>query len=263
VRAKRRRQRKPDPLAHPDAIRKVLSQLHGRLSEIVPSGERQLIRLLNAVRNIERRPATDTNRGRPSRWKRKDLLRVAGLLRSILDRETKGRVSPNSFIGLYIRVLDFPKDVIAHLVAADVTLFEAAQLARLTGERLNVSAAEARRLRSEILSAHILAHGSQAGLQARVNEQLGLKGGPASQNLPVQASGIELVDDLLELDPYDTRHLFWEELRRIVFTLRSISPEDIDGKTLDEFLATSDRLTGILDRIQKRSQRRKTSSSRA
>jgi len=262
LRASRRRQRTPDPLAHPDAVRAVLERLRERLPEIVPAGEKQIIRLLNAVRNIERRPATDTKRGRPPRWGRKELLRVAGQLRSILNRETKGRVSLNSFVGLYIRVLGFPKDVISHLIAGDVTLFEAAQLARLTGPRLAMSAAEARQRRSEILRAHILAQGSQASLQARINEQLGSKGGSISQTSPIRASGIELVDELLELDPYDTRHLFWEELRRIAFALREISPEDVDGKTLKEFLAASDRLTGILDRMQRRSRRRKTSSSR-
>jgi len=262
LRASRRRQRTLDPLAHPEAVRAVLAQLRERLPEIVPAGEKQIIRLLNAVRNIERRPTTDTNRGRPSRWGRKELLRVAGQLRSILNRETKGRVSLNSFVGLYIRLLGFPKDVIRHLIAGDVTLFEAAQLARLTEGRLAVSAAEARQRRGEILRAHILTQGSQAGLQTRVNEQLGLKGGSISQTSSVRAAGIELVDNLLELDPYDTRHLFWEELRRIAFALREISPEDIDGKTLNEFLAASDRLSGILDRIQKRGRRRKNTNSR-
>jgi hypothetical protein len=213
--------------------------------------------LLNAVRNIERRPATDTKRGRPSRWGRKDLLRVASQLRSILNRETKGRVSLNSFVGLYIRILDFPKDVTNHLVAGDLTLFEAAQLARLTGERLAITSAESRQRRNEILRTHILAQGSQASLQARINEQLGSKGGSISPAILIKASGTELVDDLLELNPYDTRHLFWEVLRRIAFALREISPEDIDGKTLDEFLSASDRLSSILDRIQKRSRQRK------
>jgi hypothetical protein len=257
LRASRRRQRTTDPLAHPDAVRAVLALLRERLPEIIPTGEKQIIRLLNAVRNIERRPATDTNRGRPSRWGRKDLHHVASQLRLILSRETRGRVSLNSFVGLYIRVLDFPKDVTSHLIAGDITLFEAAQLARLTGKRLAVSGAEARQRRSEILRAHILAQGSQASLQARVNEQLGSKDGSISPASPTRATGIELVDDLLELDPYDTRHLFWEELRRIAFVLREISPDDIDRKTLDEFLSASDRLSSILDRIQKRSRRRK------
>ena len=249
MRANRRRQRKTDPLAQPNAIRAVLYQLHNRLPEIVPSNEKQQIRLLNAVRNIERRPATDTKRGRPSRWNRKDLLRVASQLRAILERETKGRVSLNSFIGLYIRVLAFPKDIIKHLVAGDITLFEAAQLARLTEDRLAVSTAEVRRRRGEILRAHILAKGSQASLHARINEQLGFN---VNSSATDKASGTKLVDDLLELDPYDTRHLFWEELRRIAFALRNITPEDVDNKTLSEFLSVSDKLSGILERMRKR-----------
>src|SRR5919107_2106899 len=175
MRAHRRRQRRPDPLAYPESIRALLRQLREHLPEIIPTGERQLIKLLNAVRNIERHPATDTQRGRPSRWKREKLLQVASQLRALLDRETQGRISLNSFIGLYLRVLIFPPDIQAALVADDINLFEAAQLARLTSERLGVSLPEARRRRAELLRAHLTAHGSQARLMARVSEQLGVR----------------------------------------------------------------------------------------
>jgi len=53
---------------------------------------------LYAVRHVERQPVTDTQRGRPSRWPREELIKVAGQLRSILERETQSRVSLNSFI---------------------------------------------------------------------------------------------------------------------------------------------------------------------
>ena len=213
-------------------------------------GERQTIKLLNAVRNVERRPATDTKRGRPPRWNRRDLLRVAGQLRSILRRETGGRISLSSFIGLYLRVLEFPKDVTRMLAAGEVTLFEASQLARLNEKKLSVSAARARERRSEMLKAHLLVQGSQVGLQARVNEQLGIRN---TQNSPEAGkAGTELVDELLDFNPYDTRHLFWEELRRIAFAMRDITPEDVDGRTLNELLSTIDKLSGILQRIQKR-----------
>lgn len=254
MQANRRRQRTPDPLATPDAVRAVIDQLRERLPEIISTGEKLTVAMLNAVRNIERRPATDTKRGRPSRWERKDLLRVASQLRSILNRETKGRVSLNSFVGLYLRILNFPKDVTRALVAGDVTLFEAAQLARLNGDRLGISPPEARECRARMLKAHLLAHGSQSGLQARINEQLGVK------NLPNQMMGgtigTALVDELLELNPYDPRHLFWEELRRIAFALREVTPEDIDDKTLKQFLAASDQLSRMLARIQKRRRQR-------
>lgn len=253
MRASRRRQRTPDPLARPEAIRAVLSQLRDRLPEVVPAGEKQAIRMLNAVRNIERRSATDTNRGRPPRWDRKELLRVAGHLRSILKQETRGRVSLNSFVGLYLRVLGFPKDVTRVLVAGDVTLFEAAQLARLSSERLRASMAEARERRAQILKAHLLAQGGQASLQARVNELLGPKN--IRNGHTGSGTGTDLVDKLVEIDPYDTRHLFWEELRRIAFSLSEVIPEDIDDRTLSELLSVIDRLSAILVRIGKRHRR--------
>lgn len=84
MRANRRRQRKPDPLAHPEAIRSVFGSLRNLLPDIIPQSEKHLIKLLNAVRNVERHPASDTQRGRPSRWKRTDLIRVANHLRSLL-----------------------------------------------------------------------------------------------------------------------------------------------------------------------------------
>lgn len=100
MRANRRRQRKLDPLAHPEAIRSVFRRLRELLPDIIPISEKQIIKLLNAVRNVERHPASDTKRGRPSRWRRTDLIRVANHLRHLLDRETQGRVSLNSFISL-------------------------------------------------------------------------------------------------------------------------------------------------------------------
>ena len=88
MRATRRRQRKHDPLARPDAVRAIFGKLRDLLPDVIPQSEKQLIRMLNAVRNVERHPASDTRRGRPSRWGRANLIRVATHLRFLLDRET-------------------------------------------------------------------------------------------------------------------------------------------------------------------------------
>lgn len=165
------------------------------------------------------------------------------------------RVSLNSFISLYVRVLDFPGDVVDALVAGDINLFEAAQLARLTSERMNLPPAKARDQRRELLKSHLLAQGSETRLRSSVNELLGRKAVPTAA---VQGDdlGIGVVDDLVELDPYDTRHLFWEELRRIAFALRHVTPEDIDDKILNDFLAASDQLSSVLARVEKQRQQR-------
>jgi hypothetical protein len=253
MRANRRRQRKPDALTHPEAIRSIFGSLRRLLPGVIPQSEKNLIKMLNAVRNVERRPASDTRRGRPSRWKRADLIQVANHLRFLLDRETQGRVSLNSFISLYIRILNFPSDVLEALGADDINLFEAAQLSRLTPERLNVIPSRARELRGEILRAHLMAQGSEASLRARIMDQLCDKT-EKSVNKESGNLGLEIVDDLIELDPYDTRHLFWEELRRIALALRQVTPEDIDDKILEDFLSASDQLTSVLTRVEKRRQ---------
>lgn len=260
MRANRRRQRKPDPLAHPEAIRSVFESLRNQLPDVIPQGEKHLIKLLNAVRNVERHPASDTKRGRPSRWKRTDLTRVANHLRHLLERETQGRVSLNSFISLYIRILNFPSDIIEALVAGNINLFEATQLSRLTGERLNFTPSKARELRGEILRAHMMIQGSEANLRARVIDQLGEK---STQPINKENGnlGIDVVDDLIEIDPYDTRHLFWEELRRIALALRYVTPEDIDDNILDDFLLASDKLSNVLAQVERRRQQRRCSYS--
>jgi hypothetical protein len=255
MRANRRRQRQLDQLAHPEAIRSIFDSLRHLLPDVIPQNEKQLVKMLNAVRNVERRPASDTKRGRPSRWKRSDLIEVASHLRFLLDRETQGRVSLNSFIGLYIRILSFPSDIVDALIAGDINLFEAAQLSRLTSERLNLSSVKARELREEIIKSHIIAQGAEAALRARVIEQLGER---TTQLINKESgnSAVNVVDELIELDPYDTRHLFWEELRRIALALRSVTPEDIDDKILDDFLSASDHLSNVLARVEKRRQQR-------
>src|SRR5215207_9494166 len=173
MRATRRRHRTPDPLARPEAVRAACEELRSRMPGVIPNSERQLVRFLYAVRHVERRPATDTRRGRPSRWRREDLVSAASHLRAILGRETSGRVSLSSFIGQYLMILDFPSDVQDALSDDRANLQEAAQLARLTPERLGRTPGEARRTRAEILQAHFAVQGSQTCLRERVRELLG------------------------------------------------------------------------------------------
>jgi len=255
MRAARRRQRTIDPLASPEAVRSICDGLRARLPDLIPTSEKQLIRFLYAVRHVERRPATDTLRGRPSRWPREKLTEAASILRGLLERETSGRVSVSSFIGQYLPLLQFPSDVTDALSAGHINLQEAAQLARLTAERLGSSPAVARASRAEILQQHLAVQGSQTRLRARVKELLGETQEPEISSESMTRV-VAQVDEMLEIDPHDTRHMFWEEMKRIFFAMREIQPEDLDDETMDEFMSAMDQLSNILYRIEKKRQKR-------
>ena len=251
----RRRARSPSPISSPESVRDVLRQLRERCAGLVPASDKQLLQMLESVRNIERRPATDTKRGRPARWSRETLLEVARNLRAILERETGGRISLSSFVGQRLPLLRFPEDVQAALISGDINLQEAAQLARLTPKRLDCTPAEARERRVELLRSHLAVQGSQSRLRARVKEFLGETDAQAvsSQNL----SGVlGRVDELLEVDPSDARHLFWEEMKRLFFAMREIQPEDLDEEIMGDFLHAVDQVSNVLFRIEKRRRER-------
>ena len=66
------------------------------------------------------------------------------------------------------------------------------------------------------------------------------------------ASVVVKVDELLEVDPSDARHMFWEEMKRLFFAMREIEPEDLDEETMDDFLQAMDGVSNIIYRIEKR-----------
>lgn len=254
MRATRRRARAIDPLASRGAVLLICQTLCERMPDVIPSSEKHLMRFLYAVRHVERRPATDTKRGRPSRWPREKLIEATQMLRGILERETGGRVSLNSFIGQYLPLLEFPPDVTDALESGEINLQEASQLSRLTAERLGCSQKEAQGHRADLLGQHLAVQGSQTRLRARVKELLGETKQPEiSEGL---TTVVTRVDELLEVDPADTRHMFWEEMKRLFFAMREIEPEDLDEEMMDEFLQAMDQISNVLYRIEKRRQTR-------
>lgn len=254
MRAARRRRRESDILASPEAVRAICRLLRERMSDTIPPSERQLVRFLFAVRHVERRHATDTKRGRPSHWPREKLMEAASQLRGILERETSTRVSVNSFIGQYVPILNYPSDVTGALSRGEINLHEAAQLARLTPERLETTPAKAQALRSEILRAHQLARGSQNSLRARVKEILGEVVAVSTEEM---TNVVQKVDELLEIDPADKRHFFYEEMKRLFYAMREIQPEDIDDESLDQFMAAADQLSNAIYAIELKRRKQK------
>lgn len=62
------------------------------------------------------------------------------------------------------------------------------------------------------------------------------------------------VDELLEVDPGDSRHMFWEEMKRLFYAMKEIEPEDLDEETMDDFLAAMDWVSNVIVRIERRRQ---------
>jgi hypothetical protein len=250
MRATRRRNRQHDPLASPEAITSIFAQLRAALPEIIPRRDKDLIRMLRAIRHIQRYSATDTKRGRPSQWRREDLLKVSTRLNEILERETSSHISIASFVDHYLRLLDFPADIVAVLSDGEINLFEAAQLARITAERLGSTSSQARRTRSELLSTHQQTKESGPRLRERVNELLRASSAPASAD---EATEPEL--NLENFDPYDPTHLFWDQIKQLGFALRGIRREDVADEEIDELLRASEPVLTILAKIQRRKER--------
>jgi hypothetical protein len=228
--------------------------LRQALPDLIPQKDKELVRLLRAARHAQRYPATDTKRGRPAKWKREDLLRVAARLEDILDRVTSSHISPASFVDHYLRLQDFPSDVIAALESGEINLFEAEQLARVTAARLGIAPSQAKRTRAELLSSHLQTRASGERLRLRVNELLRTSLTEAGQ------TGDELdteLADLEDFDPYDSTHLFWEQLKQLGFAFREIRREDVSDDEIEELLKASEPILAILSRIQRRKEQPK------
>jgi hypothetical protein len=249
MRITRRRKRRPDQFASPDWVRFILDQLKESFPLLSSLEEKDLVKLARAIRHVERYPATDTRRGRPSRWPREDLVKLDSKLGEILARETQDRISVATFVDHYLRSLDFPSDLLERLSKGDVNLFEAEQLARVSARRLRSTQSEARRKRSEILSSHMASRSSGERLRRRINELLGVGtcGGSLST---LTGQVVESTEELEDFDPYDPSHLFWEEIKQLGFAFRDIRREDLDDELLEELLKASEPVWRVLNKIK-------------
>lgn len=251
MKATRRRTRRADPLASATAVEAVLDSLRTSLPDLIPRSRKNLSSLLNSVRGLYMRRPSETKRGRPARYTREELLLVDSRLRDLLGRKT--RLSVRSFVGQYLPILESPRDVWEALERGDINLFEAHQLARLTARKLGRADGEARSLRKRLLEAHLLAQGSGTQLRQRVKEALGELREPDPTETEVMAVG--KADELLEADPLDASHLFFEGLRMISRALREIGPEEVTDDDLTEIMPAVDQITLTLQKIARRRER--------
>jgi hypothetical protein len=75
------------------------------------------------------------------------------------------------------------------------------------------------------------------------------------------AAIVAKADELLEVDPTDARHMFWEEMKRLFYAMKEIEPEDLDEETMDDFLAAIDGVSNVIFRIERRRQERHREAS--
>lgn len=245
----KRRARNVDTLANLDKIQAILHELKEQCPTIIPKSNNKLISLLNAARYAKRNPIKNSKSGKPSKFSQESLLEVASKLEKILFRETKGRVSISSFVGLYLRILFFPKDISDMLGQSIITLQEATILARLTDEKLTVSPAKAETIRQEVILSHIKKQGSQNSLRLQVKEILGESNLVSSETLSL---AIEKADQLIKLDPYDKGHFFYENFKTLFYAMREIEPHQIDEKLWLDVNYASDLLFSALLAAQNR-----------
>jgi hypothetical protein len=150
---------------------------------------------------------------------------------------------------LYLRVLHFPADISSALGRGEINLQEAMLLARLNHKKLRTDSNTARAIRRHVTEAHLNSNGSQNQLRVRVREMLGESGIVSSETLAV---GIEKADSMLEVDPEDLRHLFFETMKELFYALREIKPEDLDESDIDEIMIPADLLAGAIHGIKQR-----------
>lgn len=251
MKAHRRRTRRADPLASAQAVAALLDSLRAALPDLIPHSHKQLSSLLNSVRGLYLRPEAAPGRGRLPRYSREQLLRVDGCLRELLGRET--RLSVRSFVGQYVPILEFPEEVREALGRGEINLFEAHQVARLRAKRLGCAEREARALRRRVLEAHVSGRGSGTQLRARVKEVLGERSEPDATQTEVAA--VLKADEMLEADPLDAGHLFFEELRMVGRALREVGAGEVTEEEMAELMPAVDQTTLTLQRIERRRER--------
>ena len=109
------------------------------------------------------------------------------------------------------------------------------------------------------MQAHLKMRGSQNGLRARIKEILGETVKVSSEGM---TQAVAKVDEILEIDPNDQRHFFYEEMKRLFYAIREIDPEDIDDAMLERFMKASDELSNVIYAIElRRRQRTRTSQN--
>ena len=111
-----------------------------------------------------------------------------------------------------------------------------------------------------MLEAHLRSGESGARLRLRVKELLGEIAEPSATSTEIEA--VEKVGELLQLDPLDSTHLFFEELRGIGRAMREVQPADLSDEMLAALLPVLDQLSALLHNIEQKRLRHEQQTER-
>lgn len=202
------------------------------------SSDAQFKKYLFAIQHVERYRAQEGKGGRPSRYDRKKLLTDAARLKMLLAAKGDSAPSLLYFIANWLPVLGYPTDVRAALDDGKINLDEARSLSRLNKKNMgNKTKRKPVEIRRELLRSHLKRRGTQNELRMRVKERLA-DGAKASAKAvsTVMAAMDGQVDELIAFNERDTEHLFWEEIKALVFLAREIQVDEIGEEPLKEIL---------------------------
>lgn len=201
-------------------------------------------KLLYAVQHHERKKDNKSISGRKKKYSDEFLTSAATKLKTVLLNQTNGRISLLRFISTYLPILDYPRDIRTALNRQQINLAEARSLHRINsksvGQKYKRKPVE---IRQEILAGHLKRKDPQAELERRVIEKLSTT--PKAQAAQVTNQVIVLEDrqdELLEFSEFDSTHLLWEQIKRLVYLARELDIDLINESQLDELLTDLDSL---------------------
>lgn len=241
----RRRQRKVDEFQSEAKILELVERIRFKVFGESGSFE-ETMKMLYAAQNVARdnKPVKSRRSGRRSYFPRQEVLTKTTQIRQVLADETKERISLARFVTAYLPVLKYPNDVKKALENDSINIEEARFLARVKKSNLPPGLTRGEKsIRKELLESHLERHGSQTELYRRVCESLRLQ--PNQSAMQVSAVAEEIVrntDSLLALNEFDTEHLFWEEIKSLIYLLREVDAELIGEEELMEIFANLDNL---------------------
>lgn len=234
----RRHQRNLDPYQTSERLGELIDRMK---FEIYPTGvaDEELKKLLYAVQYYERFPTKESKSGRRKKFDDAFLHNASLKIKAVLQSASNGRISLMRFVSTYLPVFDYPSDLRAALDNHKINLEEARILNRINRENLGQSVKrKPSEIRKEMIKSHLKRGGTQAELKNRVAERLNIVPKKQAENVGVNIALIDAaVDELLELNEFDTEHLLWEEIKSLVYLMR-----DVDSSAIDE-----DSTTQILD----------------